>query len=337
MGSVCGTHSLPEGLRRAWERACGVDLGDVVVHNDSGLPELLGAVGLAWGRHIFLAPGAGEYLRHELVHVIQQRQGRVPGGGLAEDPALEAEAMRERPPGRRVGRVEPTPALQCCRLCGDDDCTEGELCGLAGYLDKPNVQQAVARVQAIDPSFVSEVFGSQGWNSGIGRPAEIRPVWAKIQRDHAGGFQCPYCQRQRTRADLHVDHHIPWKLYLQRTLGITDRSFGLPVFVARVLASDPDNLVALCGSCNESKGDRDPDDPSFSDWVASRRQLAADGGLAAVAAPPHRPPRPPIDWAAERAARERAEEEERRQHQAEREARYQRFASRRWQGGGGGM
>ena len=39
----------------------------------------------------------------------------------------------------------------------------------------------------------------------------------------------------------------------------------------------------------------------------------------------------------ERAARERAEEEERRQHQAEREARYQRFASRRWQGGGGGM
>ena len=33
-----------------------------------------------------------EALGHELAHVLQQRAGRVPGTGVTEDPALEAEA-----------------------------------------------------------------------------------------------------------------------------------------------------------------------------------------------------------------------------------------------------
>jgi hypothetical protein len=33
-----------------------------------------------------------EVLAHELAHVVQQRDGRVPGSGITDDPALEAEA-----------------------------------------------------------------------------------------------------------------------------------------------------------------------------------------------------------------------------------------------------
>jgi hypothetical protein len=46
---------------------------------------------------------------HELAHVLQQRAGRVPGGGVNEDPALEAEADQA---GRRAARGEPAgPAV----------------------------------------------------------------------------------------------------------------------------------------------------------------------------------------------------------------------------------
>ncbi|NJK46044.1 MAG: DUF4157 domain-containing protein [Pleurocapsa sp. SU_196_0] len=69
------------------------------------------ALAMARGEEIHLQPGAFDphsasglaLLGHELAHVVQQRQGRVPGaGGVNADPGLEAEATDHA--GRAVSR-----------------------------------------------------------------------------------------------------------------------------------------------------------------------------------------------------------------------------------------
>lgn len=80
------------------ERASGVALGDVRVHHGSSAPAALGAYAFTQGRDVHLGPGQERHLPHELWHVVQQKQGRVPArfelGGVPvnDDPALEHEA-----------------------------------------------------------------------------------------------------------------------------------------------------------------------------------------------------------------------------------------------------
>ncbi|WP_147449078.1 eCIS core domain-containing protein, partial [Corallococcus terminator] len=95
--------ALPKRLRVRFERAFGAELSGVRLH-EHPLVASLGAKALCWGEQILFAPGALELdsargtriLAHELVHVLQQRAGRVPhgngGAGLLVDGALEAEA-----------------------------------------------------------------------------------------------------------------------------------------------------------------------------------------------------------------------------------------------------
>jgi hypothetical protein len=78
----------------------GVDMSDVKVHRNSTKPADLGALAYTQGSDVHLAPGQDRHLAHELGHVVQQKQGRVPvttdfnGVKGNDDPALEAEADR---------------------------------------------------------------------------------------------------------------------------------------------------------------------------------------------------------------------------------------------------
>ncbi|WP_223638877.1 DUF4157 domain-containing protein [Corallococcus sp. EGB] len=128
--------ALPREVRVRFERAFGAELSAVRLH-EHPLVARLGAQALCWGERILFAPGAleldaargGRILAHELVHVLQQRAGRVPHGRggtrLLVDGALEAEAealaaqalsgapahLAASWPG--AGRwTSPTPALQ---------------------------------------------------------------------------------------------------------------------------------------------------------------------------------------------------------------------------------
>ncbi|TNV61214.1 DUF4157 domain-containing protein [Corallococcus exiguus] len=124
--------ALPWRLRVRFERAFGADLSAVRLH-EHPLVARLGAKALCWGEQILFAPGALELdlsrgtriLAHELVHVLQQRSGRVPHGnggtGLLVDEALEAEAEALAAQALSGGRAHlagswagtcPTPALQ---------------------------------------------------------------------------------------------------------------------------------------------------------------------------------------------------------------------------------
>lgn len=95
-GEVRG--GVPEPLRSSVEALSGVPLGPVDVHYDSGEPAKVGADAFAAGGDIHLGPGHAGQLPHEVWHVAQQRQGRVPptlqvgGIGVNVDASLEREA-----------------------------------------------------------------------------------------------------------------------------------------------------------------------------------------------------------------------------------------------------
>ena len=101
---------LPASLRRRAEKASGLDLTDVRVHHDSPAPAALGAAAFTRGDDIFLGPGDERHLAHEVWHVVQQRDGRVPATGQVDglpankDPDLEHEADQMAHQARPVPR-----------------------------------------------------------------------------------------------------------------------------------------------------------------------------------------------------------------------------------------
>ena len=95
------SHSnLPPSLQSYAEMRSGLSLDDVHVHYNSPSPANLMARAYTKGPDIYLAPGETACLRHELAHVIQQKQGRVRANGrigtmpLNDDIRLEKEADR---------------------------------------------------------------------------------------------------------------------------------------------------------------------------------------------------------------------------------------------------
>jgi len=101
-----GGQSLPTVVQAKMEGAFGVDFSAVRVHQDASA-EAIGAAAYTQGTHLHFAPGqydpgshsGQELLGHELAHVVQQSQNRVPtsvqGKGAVSintDPALEQEA-----------------------------------------------------------------------------------------------------------------------------------------------------------------------------------------------------------------------------------------------------
>ena len=92
------TSGIPAGLKAKYEQRSGISMDDVSVHYNSDKPVQYGALAYTQGNDVYLGPGQEKHLGHELGHVIQQKQGRVPitgsvgGAPLNDDPALEQEA-----------------------------------------------------------------------------------------------------------------------------------------------------------------------------------------------------------------------------------------------------
>ncbi|HWE50598.1 MAG TPA: DUF4157 domain-containing protein [Bryobacteraceae bacterium] len=121
MARKTGGLPLPREIQARMESALGAQFGDVRVHIGSEAAAI-GAIAFTWGSDIHFAPGQynprtqqGQMLlAHELVHVVQQRAGRVAnpfGSGVAvvQDEALEAEADRL---GRRAAMELSKPAAR---------------------------------------------------------------------------------------------------------------------------------------------------------------------------------------------------------------------------------
>ncbi len=107
--------AVPEDVRAKMEGALGMDFSGVRVH-EGPQATAMGALAYTQGTDIHFAPGqyqphshrGQELLGHELTHVVQQAQGRVPtprqskGMGINRSPILEREADEL---GRKAAQV----------------------------------------------------------------------------------------------------------------------------------------------------------------------------------------------------------------------------------------
>ena len=101
-----GGDTLPEDIKNAMGQSLKGDFSSVRIHQNSKPAQEMGALAFTQGKNVHFAPGqynpksksGDQLLRHELVHVQQQQQGRVrpnkkvAGKAVNDDPALEREA-----------------------------------------------------------------------------------------------------------------------------------------------------------------------------------------------------------------------------------------------------
>ncbi|ODS24434.1 hypothetical protein AB835_03810 [Candidatus Endobugula sertula] len=90
---------LPHDLQQGIRQGTRLDLSAVKVHYNSPKPRTIGAEAYAHGENIHLGEGNEQHLKHELGHVVQQKQGQVKaqhtlrnGIGINTDSRLEKEA-----------------------------------------------------------------------------------------------------------------------------------------------------------------------------------------------------------------------------------------------------
>lgn len=123
--AASGGRPLPDDLRTSMERAFGADFSSVRVH-EGPHAAAIGAEAFAQGEAIHFAPGrfdpvspeGRELIGHELAHVVQQRAGRVSGGGvdagggaaINHDASLEGEADAAGAAAARGERAAAGPA-----------------------------------------------------------------------------------------------------------------------------------------------------------------------------------------------------------------------------------
>jgi hypothetical protein len=162
-----GGARLPQPVQAKMEQAFAADFSGVRVHVD-GQADALGAHAFAHGNDLHFAAGtydpgspAGQALiGHELAHVVQQRDGRVSGGGagttVVQDPALEAEA-------------DALGAAAAAReVAGDDEpATGGGSTTPAGAIQGHGIVQALGPVLGIGTAAGAFAAMSAGDAAGV--------------------------------------------------------------------------------------------------------------------------------------------------------------------------
>lgn len=107
---------IPERTKAYFEDLSGMSFDDVRVHYASPKPAGFGALAYTQGNDVYIGPGQEKHLGHELFHVVQQKQGRVPPTGeiggtpVNTDSALEREADRAGSLAERNERTVSRPA-----------------------------------------------------------------------------------------------------------------------------------------------------------------------------------------------------------------------------------
>lgn len=87
---------IPDQLKSQAEQKSGFSFDDVRVHYNSSKPAQLQAYAYTQGNQVYMGPGQEHHLRHELGHVVQQKQGRVRPTGSVNHAPLNDDRMLER-------------------------------------------------------------------------------------------------------------------------------------------------------------------------------------------------------------------------------------------------
>lgn len=153
------------------ERAFEADFSAVRVHEDDKAGSM-GMLGYAQGNELHFAPGlfrpgtaeGDRLIGHELAHVLQQRQGRVPmrSSGVVDDPTLEAEADTQ---GNRAAApmAPPQTVAASAKTSGSGHIAGAPVTLLAGPLDAKllaNVVKAYPQGDQITATDAHTEFGT---------------------------------------------------------------------------------------------------------------------------------------------------------------------------------
>lgn len=87
---------IPMQMKNRFEKASGFSFEDVRVHYNSREPARLQALAYTKGSEVYIGPRQERHLKHELGHVVQQKQGIVKPTGFINGEKLNDEAGLER-------------------------------------------------------------------------------------------------------------------------------------------------------------------------------------------------------------------------------------------------
>lgn len=111
--------ALPDNIKNEYEEKTGLSMEDVSVHYNSLEPKKFNASAYTYGTDIYISPGKESSLNHELVHVIQQKQGIVypttteAGFPLNDSPTLEENAETGNIFFNSSPSYQPIQVVQC--------------------------------------------------------------------------------------------------------------------------------------------------------------------------------------------------------------------------------
>ena len=177
------SHAIPDGLRASMERRFHADFSGVRVHADAGAGRSaleIGARAITQGNDLYFAPGhfrpesakGRALLAHELTHVVQQRNGRVPRNLMAAG-AVESHGSLER----EAEQVETeTASSEDAVVLGraPDDRPQSSV----GETMQAIREAARGGIQAAADWVVSQFAGEDGL---IAKAAEVRRLVASVQ------------------------------------------------------------------------------------------------------------------------------------------------------------
>ena len=112
---------IPTQMKMDFEQRSGLSFDDVRVHYNSDKPARIGALAYTQIPEVHMGPGQERHLRHELGHVVQQKQGIVRpttwinGLPVNNSPHLErlADTMQDMKTSVHGTKLPQVPAVQC--------------------------------------------------------------------------------------------------------------------------------------------------------------------------------------------------------------------------------
>lgn len=160
---------IPTQTKLEFETRSGFSFADVRVHYHSDKPAKIGAQAYTQGTQVYIGPGQELYLRHELGHVIQQKQGRVGatasigGAPINDQIALEREAdlfassSSILPPTQRVA-AQGVPVIQMTRWRWNAQAKRWEVFASDQHHSNPPTRPGLEDGEIVDTSVSAHLY-----------------------------------------------------------------------------------------------------------------------------------------------------------------------------------
>lgn len=94
--TITNKTGIPQIIKQRFEDKSGFSFDDVKVHYNSQKPAAIQALAYTQGSNVYMGPGQEQHLKHELGHVVQQKQGIVRATGEINGAKLNDDSSMER-------------------------------------------------------------------------------------------------------------------------------------------------------------------------------------------------------------------------------------------------